>query len=54
MKEFNKSDINTVSNHLLKGWPLGSPLFLRQIAGKVSRPVAKRNPGRPPKANFST
>ena len=54
LDSINRSDIDTVSNHLLKGWPLGSPLFLRQIAGKVTRPVAKRNPGRPPKANLST
>jgi putative transposase len=44
---FNKEQIETVSSHLLKGWPLGNPSFLKQIAGKVARPVAKRRPGRP-------
>lgn len=49
LDSFNKEQIETVSSHLLNGWPLGSPSFLKQIATKVARPVAKRMPGRPPK-----
>jgi putative transposase len=47
LDSFNKDQLETVSSHLLKGWPLGSVSFLKQIATKVARPVAKRTPGRP-------
>ena len=43
----NVDNLEKVSNYLNKGWPLGSPHFLKQIAAKVSRPVAKRAAGRP-------
>jgi putative transposase len=36
-----------------RGWAIGSERFLAELAGRLSRPVRPRPPGRPPRARTS-
>jgi putative transposase len=49
LEPLGSNDIEKVSKHLSYGWPLGSDVFLKQLASKTSRPLQPRLAGRPKK-----
>lgn len=50
----SEAEHRTLVDSALKGWPLGSPRFLAELAKSAERPVAPRPRGRPRKSSASS
>ena len=50
----NEAELRSLVDSALKGWPLGSPRFLAELAKQGERPVVPRPRGRPPRLKEST
>jgi putative transposase len=50
----SEAELRSLVDSALKGWPLGSPRFLAELAKTGERPVVPRPRGRPPRQKQST